>query len=121
MLYKIGTLNELNTIDLSISECVIEKLAECISILDDAYGGDRDYLKQGGYVVVAENYDDVLLIKDLVDYENYRCEWLDKVSDYIIAMYLLGDDFTIVVAMPARVAPNTILQKTKGEFYNENN
>ena len=121
MLYKIGTLNELSTTDLPVPQCVIERLKECIGILDDAYGKGRDYSKQGGYIVVAENYEDILSVKDLIDYENYPYEWIDKVSDYIIAMYLLGDDFAIVLAMPVGITPNTILQKTKGEFYNENN
>lgn len=121
MLYRIGTRNEMNSLDLPVRECVFERLQECIEILDDAYGENRDYSKKGGYVIVAENCDDVASFKDVLDYENRPCEWVDMVSDYIIAMYLISDDYAIVVAMPVSVTPNIILQEVRGEFYNENN
>ena len=111
MLYKVGTQKELSMLDLSVPESVIERLSECIDILDDAYGKNRDYLKKGGYVVIAENSNDVLLIKDLIDYENHLYEWLDEVSDYTIAMYLLGDDYAIVVAMPVNITPSIIYKR----------
>lgn len=121
LLYKVGTLRELSTLDLPLPKYVIARVAECLSILDDAYGANRDYSKQGGFVVIAEDYDDMLSVKELVDYENQPYEWIDKISDYIIALYLLADDFGIVVAMPAKIAPNTILQEPKGDFYYESN
>ena len=116
MIYRIGTKNELNSISLPISECVFERLQECIEIFDDAYGENRDYSKKGGYVIVAENYDDVLSVKDILDYDNRLCEWVDKVSDYIIAKYLISDDYAIVVAMPVDVAPDIILNELRGDF-----
>lgn len=121
MLYKIGTKNELNKINLSVSKSVFKRLQECIEILDDAYGENRDYSKKGGYVVVAENCDDVSFVKNMLDYENRPCEWVDMVSDHIIAMYLISDDYAIVVAMPVSVAPNIILQEMRGEICNEDN
>ena len=94
-------------------EYVSEKLSEYIDILNDAYGENRDYTKRGGYVLVVENSKDVLAIGTIFDYRSLLFEWVDRMGDdYVAVLYMLNDDYSIVLCMPVAIAPDIILKST---------
>lgn len=116
MLYRIGTKSEIPTLGCRVPELVAEKLLHYVSVLDAEYGEGRNYLNVGGYVLIAENCNDVIAIKSVIDYDSRLCEWVSDVgNDYLSALYLLGDDYSIVVILPIDVAPKILLNELKGE------
>ena len=112
MLYRIGTLEEIANISSQFHAEVTEKLTECITILDDAYGTDRDYLHIGGYALLAQTREDFSTIQDITQ---NPYEWIIQLYDYLCILYLLGDDFSVVLFIPAAIAPNNIKKHLQGE------
>lgn len=110
MLYRIGTVKEMRSLRNKFSLEVLGQLFVCTAILDDAYGEDRDYLQSGGYSLIAETEADVLGIREIIDLDTHPCEWADRLDEaYLSALYLLNDDFSVVVFMPVAVAPPALL------------
>lgn len=112
MLYRIGTVKEIRALRGKFTEDVIEQLHYCTRTLDAAYGADRDYLQSGGYSLIAETADDLPGIQSIVNLDEHPCEWVDRLDgDYLSALYLLNDDYSIVVFMPISIAPPTLLSE----------
>lgn len=114
MLYRIGTIQELHGLRLTLPEEVLTELARDVAILDLEYGKERDWSQVGGYAVVAETSEDVSQFQELVDFETRPCEWATRVgkgSGYLSALYLLNDDYAVMAFMPIAVAPDTILDE----------
>lgn len=113
MLYRFGTKDEL--CKLSMPMYLKEKLSEYIDTLDDAYGENRDYYTRGGYVMLAETSEDILKAKTTVDYHSLLFEWVDRIgNDYVATLYMLGDDYSIVLCTPINIAPQNIINELRG-------
>ena len=85
-------------------------------VLESEYsnGTDRDYTMVGGYSIVLENKDDLAEFKRIINYEEHPCEWAVRESrgcEYINALYIINDDFSIMVYMPIFIAPTAILNE----------
>ena len=112
MLYRIGTVKEMRPLYDKFHEDVIAQLYHCTKVLDDIYGAERDYLQSGGYSLIAETTDDLSGIREIIDFDTHPCEWADRLDgDYLSALYLLNDDFSVVVFMPVAIAPPTLLNE----------
>ncbi|MBQ8837516.1 MAG: hypothetical protein IJ002_08460 [Clostridia bacterium] len=112
MLYRIGTLEGIAKVSFLFPIEITEKLTECITILDDAYGTDRDYLHIGGYALLAQTREDFSAIQDIT---KNPYEWIIQLHDYLCILYLLGDDFSVVLFLPTAVAPDNIKKHLQGE------
>ncbi len=112
MLYRIGTVKEMRPLYDKFHEDVIAQLYHCTKVLDDIYGAERDYLQSGGYSLIAETTDDLSGIREIIDFDTHPCEWADRLDgNYLSALYLLNDDFSVVVFMPIAIAPPTLLSE----------
>ena len=112
MLYRIGTVKEIRPLYGKFPEDVIEQLHYCTRTLDAAYGPDRDYLQSGGYSLIAETADDLSGIREIIDFDTHPCEWADRLDEaYLSALYLLNDDFSVVVFMPVAIAPPALISE----------
>ena len=112
MLYRIGTVKEIDAIEDKFPREIVNKLYHCTSVLDEAYGADRDYLQSGGYSLLAENEQDLVGIKPIIDFDTHPCEWADPVGkEHLSALYLLNDNFSIVIFMPINIAPPELLSE----------
>lgn len=82
-------------------------------ILDAEYEPTRDYLQVGGYSLIAENLDDIPLIKNHVDFERHPPEWVTRIGNtgYASALFIMNDDFSIMVFMPISILPTTLLKE----------
>lgn len=112
MLYQVHKTEQIQLLRSTFPECVIQALMRHTSILDREYGANRDCLESGGYVLVAETAEDILSMKGIIDYDTHPCEWaraIGKDGEYIEALYLMNDDYSILVLMPTAIAPNAIL------------
>ena len=111
MLYRIGTVKEIFNMPDCFPEPVQDKLYEATVVLEDSYGVNRDYLRTGGYSLLAQTKEDVEEIRKTIDFEEHPCEWADRIGEYLSALYLMNDDYSIVVFMPIAVAPKTLLEE----------
>lgn len=111
MLHVVGTARETDALKSKLPDEVFETLVWAVGILDYEYGKERNYLKVGGYYLVAETAADVLAMKGFVDFENHPCEWanLSKNGSYVSALYLMNNDFSITLLLPVDIAPESIL------------
>lgn len=113
MLYRISTAREIYSLACIVPELVAEEILHYVSVLDAEYGAGRD-LSHGGYILLAEDCNDVTSIKRIIDYDALLCEWANKIgNNYLSALYLLGDDYSIVVIMPIDAAPQILLDELK--------
>ena len=112
MLYKLGTVRELASLPLELPEKAKTELYTSLLVLDSEYGKDRDYNKDdGGYVLIAESAADLPALKENLDYESHPCEWATRQGSYLSALYILTNDFAIMVFMPVAAAPEAILKE----------
>ena len=113
MLYRIGTTQEADSLCSQLPPAVAEKLLRSISLLDAWYDSPRDYLEVGGYSILIETTEDISELKTIIDIDNHPCEWcsrIDENGEYLYAIYLMNDDFTITVFMPTAIAPYSIIK-----------
>lgn len=98
-LYKKEQLVELKQ---KYSKEVIEEAEEIITLLDENYGANRDVDKDlGGYVALLESKEDVAEIK-ANSIKGLLPEYTDIIKsddgiDYYSSLFLLSDDYSIVV------------------------
>ena len=114
MLYRIGTTAELPTMETQLPATIYAALCIDISFLDSEYGSDRNYLQTGGYAVILGTTEDLLECRRIIDYERHPCEWVRAVGQeptYIIASYVLNNDFSVTLYLPRTITPNTILNE----------
>lgn len=114
MLYMIGTMRETDKLKSRLPRRVFSELVHGITILDCEYGKNRNYQEAGGYSLIAETLEDVQAAKRFVDYESHPCEWATTVGQgtrYICALFIMNDDFSILLYLPAAIAPDAILRE----------
>lgn len=117
MLHIVGTMREISKLEVKLPVSVFTELVRSVAILDYEYGENRDYRVHGGYSLIAETAEDIREAKNYVDYESHPAEWvtsIDKVSGYLSALYILSNDFSIMLYLPAAVAPTVILDEVEG-------
>ncbi len=117
MLYRIGTEKELPPMEEKLPEQVYTDLYTSVVVLDSEYGADRNYLESGGYSLVVEKADDLADFKAIIDYENHPAEWVVRECrgcGFLSALYIMNDDFSIMVFMPIAIAPDAILRDMEG-------
>ncbi len=116
MLEKIGTAKELKRKSLPLPQEVIVELAKALTILDCAYGEDRDYFKSGGYAIVATTTEDVKILHSITEKASLEC--VVPCGNYINTLYLLGDNYAITTFIEKSVVPQNILNEMRKD--NEN-
>lgn len=96
---------------------VLNVVQETISLLDEAYGIDRDIVSDlGGFVIIVENKEDFKSIKkdNNIDLERdtipeivdlIKCENGQVFTNSLI---LLSSDFSISVVMPLEITPDNL-------------
>lgn len=111
MLYRIGTEKEITEeVIMRLPEEVTRELLRSTIILDYEYGAERDYLRSGGYSLIAENAADVEEMGAVIDFIEHPCEWAVLISGYVSALYLLNDDYSVVVFIPEDVVPEVLIE-----------
>lgn len=111
MFYRFGTTHEVYTCADKFPDEVFTELIISTSVLDIEYGDERNYLNVGGYSIVIEDIDDLPAVKAILDYDAHPCEWATRLgkSGYLSALYIINDDFSIMLFMPIEIAPAAIL------------
>ncbi len=113
LLYRIGTQKEIQSMRPKLPESAIEELCRCTAVLDAEYGAERNYVQSGGYTLILEEEKDLAELWKIINYDTHPCEWatcIGRDKKYISALYLLNDDFSVVVLFPSTIAPDAILK-----------
>lgn len=103
MFYKIGWERQVSALKTKLPKIVYEVLLASTAILDTEYGAQRNYLQSGGYSLIAETEEYIAAIKNTINYETHPCEWAEYLgndNEYVGAIYLLNDDFSITLYIP---------------------
>nr|WP_320024558.1 hypothetical protein [uncultured Acetobacterium sp.] len=99
---------------ISLPSAVQTIVVNVLTILDDAYGTNRDLKKDlGGYVVLLESPNDIESLKDTVNVnlEAAIFEYIDAVSGYLGCLLLLSSDYHLYFVMPYSIAPPHVLSQ----------
>ena len=113
---KVGTVKELSQFEKMIDIDVFRAAMRIVTILDEAYGADRDVQNNdGGFVLIAENIQDISDIgQRYVKLDNNRHEAVDVVNcedrPYINVFVLCNNEFGINIFMPVDIAPHVLLR-----------
>ena len=112
MLWRIGTVSDALALDGIVPDDVHNDIVRGLAILDDEYGSQRNYLSDGGYALIAENNEDVRQAIRLIG-ESRLCEWVIRLgtSGWTSTLFLLGDDFAVVLYALESALPDTLLNQ----------
>lgn len=108
MVYKIGNIADLTKLP-SLTEVEYRNLYEWVSNLDLHYGSDRNVdTDDGGYVLFATPGTKAEEIKVYFDYSNNTLEYVNTDCGLCSALYLLNNDYSVVIVMRIADAPTEI-------------
>lgn len=110
MLYTIGTTAEIPTLPSHLPEKLVTEIFQGLAILDCEYEPTRNYLEIGGYSVILETPLDIQQFRHIINLETREPEWATFIGNtgYISALYIMNNDFSIMVFMPLSISPNII-------------
>ena len=108
MIFKFGTRKAFQHHREEMPEEVFRHLRHSIDLLDENYGADRDIdHDDGGFVLLFTHTEDFAQVRSStgIDFACHSPEWVDHISteseDYAAALYLISNDFGIILAAPA--------------------
>ena len=99
---KVYKQEQLEDVRQKYSKEMIQEVEEIIGLLNDNYGTNRDVEKDlGGYIAILESKEDVVEIK-ANSIKGLLPEYTDIIKsdegiDYYSSLFLLSDDYSIVV------------------------
>ena len=95
---KLGTVKDMHRVS-HLDTLLQDRIRACLATLDDCYGAERDIDHSlGGFVAVVENEADKELLKQYyLDVDNDTAEYEDMHNGFTERLYLLNDDFSVVV------------------------
>ena len=111
MVYKIGTLADLDTIPL-VEDATLELLYHHASVLTREYGESRNVEEDdGGFVLYAAPGTRTEELKAWFDTSKHTVEYVDTYGSLCEALYLLNNDYAVVIIMSIADAPTEILKE----------
>ena len=116
MIYKIGTVADLERIAFK-NDAAKQMVCRYTSILTEEYGADRDVdANLGGYILYATDGTDTEEIKAVFDYSVLLPEYVDICEKVCVAVFVISDDYGVVIVMSAADAPHEILKYNINEM-----
>ena len=118
MIYKIGNTSDLSNIPI-LSKDAEEPLRFYANILTETYGANRDLKKEdGGFILYATPNTSHEEIKAQFDYTKHLVEYVDVWGEVCSAVYILSNDYGIVIVVSIADAPAEILKEIENEKEN---
>ena len=117
MVYKIGNVSNLAKIPI-VSDKAKEILYHFARVLTTEYGENRNIdTDDGGYILYALPGTNAEEIRDRFDYSQNILEYGEAFEDACYAVYILAQDYGVVIVMSMADAPEEILNEinNKGE------
>ncbi len=101
-----------------------ELLKYFIDIFNDSWGENRDYKVTGGYIVLIEDTKDLSMLNDMyIDIKEDIAELVyyvkeDNAQEFYVALFIMNDDFNIVVAIPNKFTNGNIINQVTDNIEN---
>lgn len=113
MLYRIGHKKDVYSCGCKFPKRALQEVYAGLLILDEEYGYDRNWELEGGYSILVELPEDLEAVKTYVDWDRHPPEWVTRISytKIISALFIMNNDFSIMVYMPQEIAPQTLLDE----------
>lgn len=113
MLYRLGHKKEVYSCGCKFHKRALQEIDYGLMILDETYGNQRDWEREGGYSILIDSAEDVEAIKSYVDFDKHTPEWVTSISytKIISALFIMNNDFSIMVYMPQEIAPQSLLNE----------
>ena len=113
MIYKIGTIADMNSIAFE-NDSAKQLVYHYVSILTYEYGADRNIdTDDGGYVLYATMGTTAEEIKAFFDYTANLVEFVEVQDDVCSALYILSSDYGVVIITSLVDTPPEILKEIK--------
>lgn len=108
----LGTTKECVALYGYLPQRVIDEVLRGLAVLDAEYGTERNYFESGGYSLVADTKEDLYWTRKVFDDRIHSCEWATRLgsSGYCSALYLLTNEFSVMLYIPIALANNDILE-----------
>ena len=111
MVYKIGSLSDLETIP-SVDDTVLELLRHHASILSNLYGEERNVDESdGGFVLYATPGTKTEDIKVFFDVSKHTVEYVNVYGSLCEAVFVLNNESVVTIIMSIDDAPAEILNE----------
>ena len=113
MLHRIGHKKDVYSCGSTFPRRALQEVYTGLMVLDETYSYDRNWKQEGGYSILAETAEDVEAVKAYVDWERHPPEWVTSISytKIISCLFIMNNDFSIMVYMPQEVAPQSLLNE----------
>ena len=111
MIYKIGNLADIESLPL-IDDTTLELLYHHASVLTHEYGENRNVDdSDGGYILYAVPGTSAEEVKAFFDFSKHTPEHVDRYGNLCEVVYLLNNDYAVVIIMSVADAPIEILNE----------
>lgn len=112
MVYKVGTVAELDRLAISAPPPVIEAIRNELAVLDHAYGSHRNVeTDDGGFVLLCEQGTKTAELKNYFDPEGRVFEWVERINSeppFCSALYIVTNDYAVELFMAIDDVPDCI-------------
>lgn len=108
MIYKIGNLADLERLPL-IDDTALELLYHHAKVLETEYGKERAEDSDGGYILFAPSGTNAEELKAFFDVSEHTPEYVNTYGNLCEAIYILTNDYAVVVIMSISDATTEIL------------
>lgn len=111
MIYRIGTMNDMLNVEFD-NDKAERVVCFYVDILDSEYGAYRDIdTDDGGYILYATKGTLAENLQALFDYTQYQAELVHVQDNVCSAIYILSNDYPIVIISDVSDAPPEILKE----------
>ena len=108
MVYKLGTIDDMKMLP-QLEPSLSDYIKYLLLVLDSEYGTDRDiYKNDGGYVVLVTVNTAKEEVIEVFDYKNHIVEYVEIGEAYSTAVYLLNNEYTVMLIMPTDELPEEL-------------
>ena len=89
-----------------LPEQLLREVFTGLVVLDAEYGSDRNYRESGGFSLIAETREDLPTLNEIINTNIHAPEWATHIgkTDFVSALYIMNDDFSIMVYLPEKIA-----------------
>ena len=120
MVHKLGHLSELDGIPIT-DPMVRADLEEYLRVLDNEYGDDRNVADDdGGYVLYCNEGTTEQELKSFFDYSQCNVEYVNRRLNasppFCSALFLLNNEYAVVIVMTIADAPVEITEAFEEEY-----
>lgn len=113
MIYKLGGPGDLEHIP-SLSPEAREVLLKYLQVLAEEYGENRDLdHDMGGYLLYCQPGTKQEELLSVFDYREHLLEWVEWGRNLCVGLFLLTDDYGVVLVMAKEDAPKEMFKETE--------